>query len=328
MPNYKMKKILIIEDDVVLRENTAEFIKGENFEVFVAKDGLEGIQQTLQHLPDLILCDIAMPNMNGYDYYKTIQQIKATATIPLVFFSAKTENEDIRAGMQLGADDYIIKPFDFFELLRVIKTRLSKRQKIEQQVDEKFQALIKHPTIGFFIYQNDRFIYCNDTLSSIFGYTKEAFLNVTLRELIAEEPVGKSKIINTIDRCLKDIAGSVSLNFMGVNGIEGPKPLALLGTVVTYKGIPSIVGNIIIADGVNTANVNQAVQQDHKLSKRELEVLKFVCEGKTTVQMSEQLCLSQRTIDTYRASLLNKSECKNSAELILYAIRHKLIKLL
>ena len=90
-----MKKILIIEDDTVLRENTAEFIKGQNFEVFIAEDGLVGIQQTLKHLPDLILCDISMPNMNGYDFYKTIKQIKATSTIPLIFFSARTENEDV-----------------------------------------------------------------------------------------------------------------------------------------------------------------------------------------------------------------------------------------
>ena len=90
-----MKKILIIEDDTVLRENTAEFIKGQNFKVFIAEDGLVGVQQTLKHLPDLILCDISMPNMNGYDFYKTIKQIKATSTIPLVFLSAKTENEDI-----------------------------------------------------------------------------------------------------------------------------------------------------------------------------------------------------------------------------------------
>jgi CheY-like chemotaxis protein len=81
-----MKKILIIEDDTVLRENTAEFIKA-NFEVFIAEDGLVGVQQTLKHLPDLILCDISMPNMNGYDFYKTIKQIKSTSTIPLVFFS-------------------------------------------------------------------------------------------------------------------------------------------------------------------------------------------------------------------------------------------------
>ena len=199
-----MKKILVIEDDQILRENTTEFLRGENFEVFVAKDGLEGVQQTLKNLPDLILCDISMPNMNGYDFYKTIKQIKATSTIPLVFFSAKTENQDIRAGMQLGADDYIIKPFDFFELLKVIKTRLDKYETIEKFNDEKFNALIKHPTLGMFIFQNGKFLYYNETLHTIFGYTKEAFSTVTFKELLLDDTASQITVLNQIDRCLQE----------------------------------------------------------------------------------------------------------------------------
>lgn len=323
-----MKKILIVEDDIVLRENTAEFIKGENFEVFVANDGLEGIQKTLQHLPDLILCDIAMPNMNGYDFYKTIQQIKAIATIPLVFFSAKTQIEDIRAGMQLGADDYITKPFDFFDLLKVIKTRLDKRQRIEQLEDDKFQALINHPTLGFFIYQNGHFINFNETLSSVFGYTKEAFSKVTFGDLIEEETQSKIKLINTIERCLNDNEGSISINFLGTHSIKGKIQFSLLGTVITYRGIPSIIGSFVFDSSFENLKVLKVVPFDYKLTKRELQVLKLVCEGKTTLQISEQLFLSQRTIDTYRTNLLNKTESKNTSELILHAIRNNLVTLL
>jgi PAS domain S-box-containing protein len=323
-----MKKILIIEDDTVLRENIAEFIQGENFEVIIAKDGLEGIQQTLQHLPDLILCDIAMPNMNGYDFYKTIQQIKATATIPLVFLSAKTENEDIRVGMQLGADDYIIKPFDFFELLKVIKTRLSKYEKIKQHSDEKFHALIKHPTLGMFIYQNGSFLYYNETLASIFGYTKQAFSIITFNELIEEEATSKIKILNDIDRCLKDTNGSISLSFSAHHNSLGEIRVELFGTVINYKGLPSIVGNLIsLNDNQNIRILGSNGSIDFKLSKRELEVLEFMCEGKSTLEMSEQLFLSQRTIETYRANLLSKTNSKNSAELIIYAIKNRLISI-
>ena len=178
-----MKKILIIEDDMVLRENTAEFIKGQNFEVFIAEDGLVGVQQTLKHLPDLILCDISMPNMNGYDFYKTIKQIKSTATIPLVFFSTRTANEDIRAGMQLGADDYITKPFDFYELLKVINTRLNKYDKLEKINDEKFDALIEHPTLGIYIYQNGKFLFYNTPLANIFGYDYNEFSLISFKKV-------------------------------------------------------------------------------------------------------------------------------------------------
>ncbi len=323
-----MKKILIIEDDTVLRENTAEFLQGENFEVLVAKDGLEGVQQTLQHLPDLILCDISMPNMNGLDFYETIKQIKVTATIPLVFFSARTENEDIRAGMQLGADDYIIKPFDFYDLLKVIKTRLAKYKKIVQFNDEKFQAAIKHPTLGMFIYQNEHFLYYNETLATIFGYTNESFSKISFKDLIEDDHARKIKILNDIDRCLKHNNSSISLKFFANHSTNGLIKVELSGTVIAYKGIPSIIGNITSLNHNQKFKISNASSQlDFKLSKRELEVLELICDGKSTQQIAELLFLSQRTIETYRANLLSKTTLKNSAALIMFAIKNGLVSI-
>jgi DNA-binding NarL/FixJ family response regulator len=269
-----------------------------------------------------------MPNMNGLDFYKTIKQIKACATIPLVFFSARTENEDIRAGMQLGADDYIIKPFDFYELLKVIKTRLVKHENIVQFNDEKFHAAVKHPTIGMFIYQNDRFLYCNETLATIFGYTKEAFSMLTLKNLIEEDATIKLKILNTIDRCLRDIDSSISLSFFANHCTNDKIKVELSGTVITYKGVASIVGNIIsLNHNQKFKIVNATGTANCKLSKRELEVLQLISEGKSTHQIAELLFLSQRTIETYRSKLLSKTASKNSAELIMFAVKNTLVSL-
>jgi DNA-binding NarL/FixJ family response regulator len=321
-----MKKILIIEDDDVLRENTAEFIKGQNFEVFVAEDGLIGVQQTLKHLPDLILCDISMPNMNGHDFYKTIKQINATSTIPLVFFSARTENEDIRAGMQLGADDYIIKPFDLFELLKVIKTRIAKYDSIEKFNDEKFYAVLDHPKLGIFIYQKDKFVFYNETLASIFGYQYDEFSFINLSHILEENYCDKTKILNEIDRSLKDLNGSVSLQFEAVQKSLNTIYVELYGSVILYKGFPSLVGNInIIAKNPILPSIEYTKDIPVKLSDRELEVLKLICKGHSTAETSTILFLGKRTIETYRANLLEKTECKNIAELILYAIRNRLI---
>jgi DNA-binding NarL/FixJ family response regulator len=321
-----MKKILIIEDDDVLRENTAEFIKGQNFEVFVAEDGLIGVQQTLKHLPDLILCDISMPNMNGHDFYKTIKQINATSTIPLVFFSARTENEDIRAGMQLGADDYIIKPFDLYELLKVIKTRIAKYDSIEKFNDEKFYAVLDHPMLGIFIYQKDKFVFYNETLASIFGYQYDEFSFINLCHILEENYCDKTKILNEIDRSLKDLNGSVSLQFEAVQKSLNTIYVELYGSVILYKGFPSLVGNInIIAKNPILPSIEYTKDIPVKLSDRELEVLKLICKGHSTAETSTILFLGKRTIETYRANLLEKTECKNIAELILYAIRNRLI---
>jgi PAS domain S-box-containing protein len=324
-----MKKILIIEDDTVLRENTAEFIKGQNFEVFIAEDGLAGVQQTLQHLPDLILCDISMPNMNGLDFYKTIKQIKATSTIPLVFFSARTENEDVRAGMKLGADDYITKPFDFHELLRVINTRLAKYDTIKQINDEKFYALINHPTLGIFIYQNDKFIFYNTPLANIFGYEYDDFSSLNFEKLLDDKNSNKTQFLNNFDRCLRDFETSFSLKFEAVDKTSNTVFVELIGSVITYKGHPSIVGNITKLNTENSASYiyKHTNEISVKLTNRELEVLELICKGKSTLETSQTLCLGLRTIDTYRANLLEKTDSKNIAELIMYAIRYGLIKI-
>ena len=323
-----MKKILIIEDDHVLRENTAEFIKGENFEVFVAEDGLIGVQQTLKHLPDLILCDISMPNMNGYDFYKTIKQIKSTSTIPLVFFSARTENEDIRAGMQLGADDYIIKPFDFYELLKVVKTRLAKYETIEKFNDEKFHALINHARLGVYIYQDNKFLFYNETLAAIFGYDYEEFSSINFEELLSEKYCDKTKILNEIDRCLKDTKGSVSFKFEAAHKSSTNVFIEMFGCIITYQGLPSLVGNITNLDkNQDSIIIKYTNEAPIKLSNREFEVLQLICKGKSTLETSKKLFLGQRTIETYRANLLEKTESKNIAELIMYSIRNKLIKI-
>lgn len=324
-----MKKILIIEDDTVLRENTADFIKGQNFEVFIAEDGLAGVQQTLKHLPDLILCDISMPNMNGLDFYKTIKQIKATSTIPLVFFSARTENEDVRAGMKLGADDYITKPFNLYDLLRVINTRLAKYDTIKQINDEKFNALINHPTLGIFIYQNDQFIFYNTPLANIFGYDYDDFSSMTFEKLLDDKNSNKTKILNDFDRCLREFESSISLKFEAIHKTSNTVFVELIGSAITYNGQTSIVGNI---NKLETENSVPHIFRDTKdipakLTSRELEVLKLICIGKSTLEASQTLCLGLRTIEAYRANLLEKTGSKNIAELIMYAIRYGLIKI-
>jgi len=322
-----MKKILIIEDDTVLRENTAEFIKGQNFEVFIAEDGLVGVQQTLKHLPDLILCDISMPNMNGYDFYKTIKQIKSTSTIPLVFFSARTENEDIRAGMQLGADDYITKPFSLYELLKVINTRLAKYDTLEQINNEKLHALIDHPTLGIYIYQKGKLIFYNNTLANIFGYDYDEFSLINFEELLDDRYCNKTEILNDFDRCLKYSKGSISMKFEAIHKTLNTVSVELVGSAITYNGHTSIAGNVIKIDTINPVlfMLKKSVELPKKLSNRELEVLELICKGKSTLETSETLFLGQRTIETYRANLLEKTDSKNIAELMMYAIRNGLI---
>ena len=121
-----MTKILLIEDDNVLRENTAELLELAKYQVVTASNGRKGIAAAKLHLPDVIVCDIMMPEMDGYQVLESLAADISTQAIPFIFLSAKTERKDVRRGMELGADDYITKPFEEAELIGAIESRLAR----------------------------------------------------------------------------------------------------------------------------------------------------------------------------------------------------------
>jgi two-component system, sensor histidine kinase and response regulator len=120
------KRILIIEDDLNVRENVREILLAENFEVVSADNGRDGYQKAVEILPDLILCDLLMPEMNGYEVIHFMKENPVTRDIPFIFLTAKVDLADIRRGMETGADDYITKPFTVKSLLKAIQIRLEK----------------------------------------------------------------------------------------------------------------------------------------------------------------------------------------------------------
>jgi DNA-binding response OmpR family regulator len=123
-----MKTILIIEDNPEIRENTSEILTLAGYKVITAENGKVGVDLATQNSPDLIICDIMMPELDGYGVLHILSKKETTASIPFIFMTAKTEKSDIRKGMELGADDYLTKPFDDTELLNAIETRLRKHE--------------------------------------------------------------------------------------------------------------------------------------------------------------------------------------------------------
>jgi|SRR5665647_229503 len=128
-----MKKILLIEDNEDIRENTAEILEMSNYRVFTAKDGKEGVEVALREIPDLIICDIMMPELDGYGVLHILQRNNDTRNTPFIFLTAKTERMDFRKGMELGADDYITKPFNGTELLNAAESRLKKVDLLKEE---------------------------------------------------------------------------------------------------------------------------------------------------------------------------------------------------
>ncbi|MEG4272132.1 MULTISPECIES: EAL domain-containing response regulator [unclassified Microcoleus] len=128
-----MKKILVIEDEQVIRENILKLLKAEGFDVTGAENGAQGLYAAVSNLPDVIICDVMMPELDGYGVLGALRSNPVTATVPFVFLTGKAERSEMRQGMELGADDYLTKPFSKAELVGAISSRLKKQEAVAEQ---------------------------------------------------------------------------------------------------------------------------------------------------------------------------------------------------
>ncbi len=135
------KTILIIEDNEEVRENLAEILELSNYHTMLAENGKVGVELALKHKPDLILCDVMMPELDGFGVLHILSKKPATADVPFIFLTAKADKGDVRKGMNLGADDYITKPFDDVELLDAIEIRLKKSERLKESFDKTREGL-------------------------------------------------------------------------------------------------------------------------------------------------------------------------------------------
>src|SRR5687767_1952309 len=127
------KKILLIEDNNDIRETTAVILELAQYTTITARNGKEGVELAMSESPDLIICDIMMPVLDGYGVLHLLSKNEKTAGIPFIFLTAKAERWEIRKGMDMGADDYISKPFDDIELLNAIESRLRRAEMVKKE---------------------------------------------------------------------------------------------------------------------------------------------------------------------------------------------------
>lgn len=266
VPGENPVKILLIEDDRALALTIINLLRVKGYDITHASDGAVGIQKAFEILPDLILCDISMKEISGYDVFNVLKESSATSMIPFVFLTAKSELKDIRFGMQLGADDYIVKPFEYDELVTSIATRLNKAEASRRANEEKFIALSMISPYGIYIYQGDRFIETNPSLSNILGYSRQELLQMGFVHLIADEQ--RQTMMDKINRCLQGFEKELHITFRAkhktgslinveVYGIEG---LRVKGRT-SLLGIFSPVKNAIVDDqamgGLNLSDIRE-----------------------------------------------------------------------
>jgi DNA-binding NarL/FixJ family response regulator len=135
-----MKRILVIEDEPEMRRNIATLLRLTEYEPIAAQNGREGVALARRERPDLILCDVMMPELDGFGVLRALQEDVELARIPFIFLTAKGEKDDLRSGMNLGADDYLTKPVANNELVRAIEARLSRAQRAGAQFKPDFSS--------------------------------------------------------------------------------------------------------------------------------------------------------------------------------------------
>jgi len=362
-------KILIIEDDEMLRESTADLLTEEGYTIYQAENGLEGIKKALETMPDIILCDIAMPNFNGYKVYTTLQENGSTSMIPFIFLTAKTEKKDIRAGMQLGADDYITKPFDYHDLLATITTRLEKHKKYLNFQRKNLDPVLENDVVGVYLLKKSTLVFYNKKFAQMLGYSDKELQSLRIHDIIHRDD--REKLKSAFRECENGIAKKVNLSFkilhadnkfievdnsgslididnekffLGMlnpkknNQSENSEREMITGSEEALnKSVSLIIDN---KDLINREMLRELRETFHgspkqekyyenpdNLTKREIEVLRLICKGMTNEQIADNLFISKRTVDTHRSNLLDKTLSKNTAQLIIYAIKKGMIEL-
>ncbi len=156
-----MKSVLVIDDNSDIRDNTAEILELAGYKTFTAVNGKQGVEVAQREKPDLIVCDIMMPELDGYGVLHLLRKNLETQRIPFVFLTAKTERSDFRKGMEMGADDYITKPFEDIELLNAIEVRLKKAEILDNKYSASQQGINQFfkdvKTSGLMIQLSDKY---------------------------------------------------------------------------------------------------------------------------------------------------------------------------
>lgn len=355
----KIKKILIIDDEKVLVENIFDFLSLNGFHVIVAYDGNEGIQKAISHSPDLIVCDIMMPNLDGLDVYRTLKNIPGTIDIPFLFLTAKVQLDDIRKGLQLGVDDYITKPFMLSDLLSSINMRIAKYERLKNCNEEKFNALFYSPLIGVFIYFKNKIIFSNQKFADILNVSLKDVYNIDLKNIFTGKNM--NQLNANIDLCSENNISDFLIDCELIDASNKEKKVKIYGKNFKFKMSYGIIFNIVenqkdenideivknkletfnfentelteefsqfLEDKYKTPKLNNAELLLQKLTKREKEVLKLICEGYTNQEIADKLFLSKRTVEGHRNSIIFKTNSKNTAELVSFTIQNNLKKLL
>ncbi len=355
--NYQ-PQILVIDDDKRLGRTIKNVLSSQGYTVFCADNGASGIQMALENRPDLILCDVRMDPIDGYQVYRILKESSVIDYIPFLFLTVCSDLEEIRFGMDLGADDYLIKPFNNDNLIRAIEKRLEKFRKLEQSGKSGFMTLFEFSTNGIFLFNQAGILDANPALLKILGLEKKEILRLKLEDLIEKDSMRKIK--DRLNRCLGGIGdsfrenlnlitrqGTVSEVSVFISEYEKNPGVQLIGIVNTNNETSGesfmsctkteIVQMLLKENVTITSSLrkklddifvhHESKQQNKFFSRREYQILKLSIDGLPMKLIADKLSISLRTVENHRAKMMEKTGSNNIVEVIIYALRNNLINI-
>jgi DNA-binding NarL/FixJ family response regulator len=351
-------KILIIEKDQPLAKTIQNDLTLHGYNVCCTNNGSSGIQKAFEYRPDLILCTIKMNPIDGYKVYNIVKDSSLIDGIPFIFISSKSDLQEIRFGMDLGADDYLVKPFDNESLIHSIEIRLTKFKKLKEIGKHKFKTAFNFTPNGVFLFDGHVLSEANPCFMRIFNLGRDNITSYSIEDFL--DSPSYQKIKDRIIRCknglLKTFSETVSLIpkqgekfeatlYISVIGINSSYPLMVgLVTMNNNKSDENKVfmsdvlnvlksENIVVAEPMRNKlidlfkrpNFNRKTQDNHIFSYRENQVLSLSIEGLPVKIIADKLSISSRTVEKYRAKLMEKTNSNNMIKVIIFAFRNNLI---
>lgn len=324
----------------------------------MANNGALGIQKAFEYNPDLILCDINMESIDGYQVYNVLKESSLIDQIPFVFISGNSELNDIRFGLDLGADDYFTKPFNAEVLIQSIAKRLCRFKKLKEIGKREFKALFQLSPNGIFLFDEHVIFDANPALIHILGLEKDNLTSYSIQDII--DPISFRTVEERINRCSKGLLSSFSeMVFLRSEGKKKTEVKLFISVYEKFTGYSLMIGlvtlykskrdtegfdnemlkafkreNVVATEALGKQLTDVFKRQSLVLenqssgffSKRETEVLCLSMEGLPTKLIADQLSISDRTVEKHRANLMEKTNSKNIIEVIVFALRHNLIE--
>ena len=353
-------KILIIDDDQRLGRTIENVLKSNGYGVCFANNGALGIQKAFEYNPDLILCDINMNPIDGYQVYNVLKESSLIDRTPFMFITGNSDLQDIRFGLNLGVDDYFVKPFDNGNLISSIEKRLSKYRRLKEIGKQEFKALFKLSPYGIFLFDGNLIFEANPALIKILELDATKLTSYSIREIL--DIASFQKIEVRIHKCTKGLLNSFSENvslasrngqkkqvFLSVSVYEKYSYHTLMmGLVIQNPSSNETVAdvyvseilkilkkqNIVVTDAmgkkltdilrIHTVKIKK---QASIFSDRENQVLHLSMEGLPIKTIADKLSISDRTVEKHRSSMMGKTNSNNMIEVIVYALRNNLIDL-